>query len=169
MAFFLINLNFIEKHHNSQSTPLIPGQPPEENKPTATNSQTMCTAKAQIAKCGHTVDYEIMIPCKNHPGSGPPCAAWDENQMNKVLLTDYPPVCIKCHLQKEKMLCRQYVDAERDLVRFAERRDGSPKEIWEERLRNGVRMQADVYELDGKVGREGAWREDTRRFDWRRV
>lgn len=128
----------------------------------------MCTAKARVAKCGHTVEYEIMIPCSNYPGSGPPCAAWDEHLINKVLLRDYP-VCIACHLQKEKNLCRQHVDAERDLVRFAQRWDASPKETWEARLRNGVKMQAEVLGLDAKVGREGAWREEARRWDWRSV
>lgn len=88
--------------------------------------------------------------------------------MNKVLLTDYP-ICIGCHLQKEKKIAREYVEAERDLVRFPKRTDGSAKEIWEERLRNGVKMQADVYGLDAKVGREGKWREESRRIDWQGV
>ena len=51
------------------------------------------------------------------------------------------------------------MDAERDLVRSAERRDGSPREVWERRVRSGVKMQSEVCELDRKVGREGAWRE----------
>ncbi len=71
-------------------------------------------------------------------------------------------------MQKEKTLCRQLVDAERDL-RFAGRWDASPKETWEARLRNGVKMQAEVLGLDKKVGREGAWREEARRWEWRSV
>lgn len=66
-------------------------------------------------------------------------------------------------------MCRGYVDWERDLVRFPEGRDGTPKEIWEARLRNGVKMQNGVRELDVEVGREGAWREEAKRLDWRGV
>ena len=46
---------------------------------------------------------------------------------------------------------------------------GSPKDIYEARLRNGVKMQADVYGLDAKVGREGKWREESTRIDWQDV
>lgn len=127
----------------------------------------MCKAKARVAKCGHTVEYEIMIPCAKYTG-GPPCPDWDEYRLNKVFLKDHP-ICIRCHFQKERELCGQYIDAEKDLVRFAERKDGSPKDVWEARLRNGVKMQAEVCELDGKIGREGKWREETTRPDWRRV
>lgn len=125
----------------------------------------MCIAKARVAKCGHTVEYEIMIPCEDYTAGGPPCAAWDDQLMNKVLLKDYP-ICIACHLQKEKNICRQYVNAERDLVRLAERKGGSPKEVWKARLLNGAKMTADVCKLDAKVGREGSWREESRRVDW---
>lgn len=89
--------------------------------------------------------------------------------MNKVLLKDYPPLCVECHIEKEKNLCKQYVNEERDLVRFAERKSGTPKEIWEARLVKGVKMQADVCELDRKVGREGSWREKSKLIDPRRI
>ena len=89
--------------------------------------------------------------------------------MNKVLLKDYP-VCIACHLEKEKKLCRQHLDAERGLVRVAAGRWDTPhKETWEARLKKGIKMQAEVLDLDAKVGREGAWREESRRWDWRSV
>lgn len=114
----------------------------------------MCKAKARVAECGHTVAYEIMIPCKNYTG-GPPCAAWDEKLMNKALLKDFPIICVECHIQKEKNICKGYVNGERDLVRFAEHRGETPKEIWEARLAKGAKMQADVRELDRKIGREG--------------
>ena len=128
----------------------------------------MCKAKARIAKCGHTVEYEIMAPCAQYPGTGPPCASWNEKLLNKVLLRDHP-ICIGCHLLKEKKIARQYVDAEWDLVRSPKGADGSPKDIYEVRLRNGVKMQADVYGLDAKVGREGKWREESTRIDWQDV
>ncbi|CAF9937795.1 hypothetical protein IMSHALPRED_000548 [Imshaugia aleurites] len=117
----------------------------------------MCIAKARVAKCGHTIEHEIMSPCANYTG-GPTCTNWDENRLNKVFLKDRP-ICIACHLQKEQKLCGRWVDAERELVRFPQSRDG--KGVWEERLRYGVRMQAEVCGLDGKVGREGGWREET--------
>lgn len=85
-----------------------------------------------------------------------------------MLLRDHP-ICIGCHLLKEKNIAQQYVDAEWDLVRSPKGTDGSPKDIYEARLRNGVKMQADVYGLDAKVGREGKWREESRRIDWQDV
>ena len=82
-----------------------------------------------------------------------------------MLLRDHP-ICIGCHLLKEKKIAQKYVDAEWDLVRSPKGTDRSPKDIWEARLRNGVKMQADVYGLDAKVGREGRWREESRRVDY---
>lgn len=115
----------------------------------------MCRAKARIAKCGHTVEHEIMLPCAQYPGTGTPCASWNENLLNKVFLRDHP-ICIACHHQKEKQIAKQYVDREREFVRNANPFGGeSAKDIWEKRLRNGVKMQADVLRLDAKVGREG--------------
>lgn len=75
--------------------------------------------------------------------------------MNKALLKDFPIICVECHIQKEKNICKGYVNGERDLVRFAEHRGETPKEIWEARLAKGAKMQADVRELDRKIGREG--------------
>ena len=155
---FSFDLNIIKQHRNRY--PNLLRQPRLLETTTSAPNSTMCTAKAMAASCGHTVAYEIMIPCKNYAG-GPPCAAWDANLMNKVLLTAHP-ICVDCHIQKEKNLCRQYVDEERNLVRLVERKNETPKEIWEARLVKGVKMQADVYELDRKVGREGAWREKSR-------
>ena len=128
-------------------------------------SSHMCQAKARVAKCGHTVEYEIMIPCENHVAGSPPCAAWDQHLMNKVLLRDHP-ICTACHLQKEKNICREYVNAEIDLVRFPMRRVGSPKEVWEARLLSGEKMMAAVGRLDVMIGRKKEWREEVRRADW---
>ena len=125
----------------------------------------MCQAKARVAKCGHTVEYDIVVPCENHVAGSPPCAAWDDQLMNKVLLTDYP-ICSACHIQKERNICREYINAEMDLVRFPKRRVGSPKTVWEARLLNGKKMMADVGTLDVMIGRKKEWREEVRRADW---
>lgn len=100
-----------------------------------------------------------MLPCPNYPGRGAPCPLWDANLLNKVLLPDHP-ICVACHLLREKKLARQYVDAEREFVKYRRPEDGTAKEVWEARLRNGVRMQAEIYRLDAEIGREGAWREE---------
>ena len=81
--------------------------------------------------------------------------------MNKVLLRDHP-ICSSCHLQKEKNICREYINAEIDLVRFPKRRVRSPKEVWEARLLNGKKMMADVGTLDVMIGRKKEWREEVR-------
>ena len=115
----------------------------------------MCKAKARVAKCGHTVAYEIMLPCAQYSGTGTPCASWNENLLNKVFLS-YHPICKDCHLQKEKKVAKQYIDGEMFSVRLSKLTKEKPaKEIWESRLRTGVKMQAAIYRLDEKVGREG--------------
>lgn len=121
---------------------------------------TMCTAKSRLAKCGHTVAYEIMKPCSEYTGGGKPCPAWDENRLNKVLLRD-EPVCKKCHVDMERALCRRYLEAERNLVR-GKGGAGRGREVWEERLRLGGKMRVEVEKLDGRVGRKGDWREEVR-------
>lgn len=114
----------------------------------------MCIAKARVAKCGHTVEYEILLPCGNYVANGPPCAAWDERLINKVFLKDRP-VCVGCRWKKEKKICQRYVDAEREMVRSAEGIHGaSAKEVWEKRLAVGERMMRDVGGLDTEGGGE---------------
>ena len=114
----------------------------------------MCIAKARVVKCGHTVGYEILLPCGNYVANGPPCAAWDERLINKVFLKDRP-VCVGCRWKKEKKICRRYVDAEREMVRSPGGIHGaSAKEVWEKRLAVGERMMRDVGGLDREGGGE---------------
>lgn len=83
--------------------------------------------------------------------------------MNKVLVKD-EPVCIKCHLDMEKAICKRFVDAERELVRRYDggmgkgKGNGDWKWVWEERLRRGELMMVEVGELDRRVGRMAEWR-----------
>lgn len=120
----------------------------------------MCTAKPRLAECGHTISYEIMLPCPSYPGSGPPCPAWNARLLNKVMTNR--PSCVDCHLQQERKIARRYIEAEMGLARGGGDGTTAAKGVWEARLRSGVKMQAEVNRLDKKAGREGAWREEER-------
>ena len=59
----------------------------------------------------------------------------------------------------ERALCTRYLEAERNAVREMGGA-GRGEAVWEERLRLGGKMRVEVGKLDGRVGREGGWREE---------